>query len=165
LADLVLDTADTSEASIDMYMVIMNAWVNTGSGVYPFFYRSSDGVWLEYLEIFDITIPERNVSPAWVEEFGEAKGVTVIAPFFTVVAEVPLSYETVDKNGMKQGWFGWYDDRNYPWVYQREHQWVYIHGLDPANIWSGTKRWGTSGRQKAVIPCSGRIDVRTGSIT
>ena len=102
-----------------------------------------------YLEFNDMTIPEYNVSPAWVEVYGERRGMTIIAPLYTVVAEVPLSYETLDEDGTKSGWFGRFHDQYYPWVQHGEHGWVYIHGLDPEDIWIWDERvghlWTTDG--------------------
>lgn len=90
----------------------------------------------EFGAFVDYTWGIYDVRPAWVECCGEAAGQERIGTWsYTIIGEVPLSYEYLDKKGNKNGWFGWYNDRNYPWIYHAEHKWVRIYGLDPQDIW------------------------------
>lgn len=54
---------------------------------------------------------------------------------YTIVGELPLQFTQYSPDGWRKGWFGWFWDFDWPWVWRKDTGWFYLSGLDPFNIW------------------------------
>lgn len=107
--------------NFDFLAPVVTRW-NWHVGKFRGFSDYSPGIW--------------DVSPTWIEAYGKDAGQEIIGAWgYTIVAEYPFSFQTGQDDDWKTGWYGEYWDGYFPWVYHREHGWVYVFGLDPSSIW------------------------------